>query len=230
MGVILAELEPVSFDPGQLVAREGDPPGPLYLVEEGYLRVFQQQDGRPHFLLRLGPGDFFGEMSLLKGAPRAASVEAVSPCRLLALSEETYGRLLSDVPGFKAQMEARIARYDYKRIARVPGDFADEILPAHSNAPRQVGPDHVDEDLASDAREREGRGSDGFPSSARSTRWTAEQPAWRWSAGISAARSAWRVSDSSSALASTVPACVDSATRRRKSGWPRDRSRCRHAI
>ncbi len=156
MGVILAELEPVSAVPGQLLAREGDPPGPLYLVEEGYLRVFRQDNGRPHFLLRLGPGDFFGEMSLFRGAPRAASVEAVSPCRLLALSEETYRQLLSDVPAFKAQIEERIARYDYKRVARVPTDFADEILPAESAAQDAVGLDQVDREVATDATEDDG--------------------------------------------------------------------------
>jgi HlyB family type I secretion system ABC transporter len=161
VGVILAELHPVSADPGQLVAREGDPPGPLYLVEEGYLRVFQQHNGRPRFLLRLGPGDFFGEMSLFKGVPRAANVEAVSPCRLLALSEETYRRLLSDVPGFKAQIEERIARYDYKRVAQVPADFADEILPAESTAQEAVGPCQVDQAVTADVPLRDGLFSEG---------------------------------------------------------------------
>ena len=49
--------------------RQGDPPGPLYLVEEGQLRVSRQEGGRRRYLQRLGPGDFFGEMSVFKGRP-----------------------------------------------------------------------------------------------------------------------------------------------------------------
>jgi ATP-binding cassette subfamily B protein len=145
IGIVLAQLQPVTVEPGALVVRQGDPPGPLYLVEEGQLRVSRQEGGRRRYLQRLGPGDFFGEMSVFKGRPRAASVEAVSPCRLLALSEETFRRLLSDVPGFQAQIEEQISRYDYKRIASVPADFADEILPAESAAQAKVGPGLLDE-------------------------------------------------------------------------------------
>src|SRR4029453_19203819 len=112
-----------------------DPPGPLYLVEAGRLRAFRTDEGRQRYLRGIGPGDFFGEMSMFRGRPRAASVEAVSPCRLLALAEGTYARLLTDVPGFEAQIEEQIARYDYKRIASVPLDFDEEILPAETAAP-----------------------------------------------------------------------------------------------
>ncbi|HET6899183.1 MAG TPA: peptidase domain-containing ABC transporter [Vicinamibacteria bacterium] len=132
-GIVMAQLQVVNVEPGEQVVRQGDPPGPLYLVEDGHLRVFRHEGGRRRHLQSLGPGDFFGEMSVFRNQPRAAGVEAVSPSRLLALSEPTYRQLLRDVPGFQAQMEEQIARSDYKRIAAVPADFAEEILPAESD-------------------------------------------------------------------------------------------------
>jgi HlyB family type I secretion system ABC transporter len=145
VAIVLAELESVTVEPGQTIVRQGDPPGPLYLVEEGQLRLLRQQAGRRRYLRRLGPGDFFGEMSVFRGIRREATVEALSRCRLLALSEETYRRLLSDVPGFRAQIEAHIDRYDYKRIAKVPDDFDEEILPADATAATNAGPGEADE-------------------------------------------------------------------------------------
>lgn len=145
MAIVLAELETMAAGPGQIIIRQGDPPGPLYLVEDGQLRMFRTESGRSRFLRRLSAGDFFGEMSVFKGTPREATVEALSPCRLLALSEETYQRLLSAVPAFREQLEEHLDRYDYKRLARVPVDFAEEILPADTAVSEKVGPGQVDD-------------------------------------------------------------------------------------
>src|SRR5438093_4895712 len=69
-------------------------------------------------------------MSSLKGTSRTSSVEAVSDCKLLRLTEKTYAKLLKNYPDFKAQIQDRIDQYDYKHVARVPLDFAEEILPS----------------------------------------------------------------------------------------------------
>lgn len=142
--LMLAELEPVAVAAGDLVCRQGDPPGPMYVVEEGRLRVFVEDGGERRYLAYLRRGDFFGELSLFKGAPRAASVEAVSACRLLRLREGTFGRLMEEHPEFRARIEERVAQYDYKRVARVPLDFAQDVLPADAAVEEKVGPGQVD--------------------------------------------------------------------------------------
>ena len=48
--------------------------------------------------LRLGPGDFFGEMSLLDGGPRSATVVAETPLRLLVIPRRAFWTLLTKVP------------------------------------------------------------------------------------------------------------------------------------
>jgi HlyB family type I secretion system ABC transporter len=143
---LLAELAPVSVEKGELVIRQGDPPGPMFIVEEGRLRVFIEDDGRRRYLAYLRKGEFFGEMSLFKSEPRSASVEAVSACSLLRLTPETFSRLLREYPDFRARLEERIAQYDYKRVAQVPLDFADEILPAEISVHEKVGLDQVDQE------------------------------------------------------------------------------------
>jgi len=142
--ILLSELETVRVGQGELVIRMGDPSGPMYLVEEGHLRVFTEEDGTRRYLAYLRPGDFFGEMSLFKGEARAASVEAVSPCRLLRLTAQTFARLVEVSEDFKTQLETRIAQYGYKTVARVPLDFSEEILPTAAVTHEKVGPGQVE--------------------------------------------------------------------------------------
>ncbi len=150
---LLVELKPVSFDHGARVIRQGDKPGPMYVVEEGRLRTFTEENGRRHYLAYLRKGDFFGEMSIFKAEPRSASVEAVSPCKLLELAPVTFAKLLESYPAFRAQIEERIEQYDYKNVARVPLDFAQETLPADVRVHDKVGPEQVDQAEVEDEAE-----------------------------------------------------------------------------
>ena len=143
---LLSEMQPVTAARGELVIEEGAKAGPMFIVQEGRLRVFRTDDGRRRYLAYLRRGDVFGEMSVFAGAPRSASVEAVSPCTLLALTPETFQRLLAEQPEFRARIGERIAQYDYKRIARVPLDFEEENLPASATAWPIVSDDQVDAD------------------------------------------------------------------------------------
>lgn len=140
---LVESLEPLDVPAGEMIFREGDPPGPLFIVEDGRLRVFTQGDGRRHNVGYLRKGDFFGEVSALSEAPRAESVEAVSPCRLLVLRPAAYQRLLDGQPEFRAQIEARLPTYAHRHTALFPLDFAKELLPAEVSAHEKVGLDQV---------------------------------------------------------------------------------------
>ncbi len=144
LGTMLADLESETVESGEVVIRQGDPPGPMYVVEEGRLRVFVEEDGDRRYIRYLRRGDFFGELSLFKGEPRATSVETVGRCRLLRLTEATFNSLVERYPEFRTQLEERIAQYDYRAVARVPLDFAEETLPAELRAQEKVGPRQVE--------------------------------------------------------------------------------------
>ena len=143
--IILAELETVPVKRGDIIIHQGDDPGPMYFVEEGRLRAYQQEDGERRYVAYLRKGDFFGEIALFTGSKRRSTIEAVSDSTLLRLNRETFDRLIANYPQFKAQIEERIAQYDYKRVAQVPIDFADEILPAESTVQQKVGLGQVDQ-------------------------------------------------------------------------------------
>jgi HlyB family type I secretion system ABC transporter len=144
LATMLSDLETETVEPGQVVIRKGDPPGPMYVVEDGRLRVYVEDNGQRRYLRYLRRGDFFGELSLFKGEPRTTTVESVDRCRLLRLTATTFNSLVERYPEFRTQLEERIAQYDYRAVARVPLDFAEETLPAELQARDKVGPSQVE--------------------------------------------------------------------------------------
>ncbi|MDQ3518238.1 MAG: peptidase domain-containing ABC transporter [Gemmatimonadota bacterium] len=139
---LVAALEPVNIAEGELVFRQGDEAGPMYIVEEGRLRVFTE-DSRRRNVAYLRKGDFFGEVSAFSDVPRAESVEALNPCRLLRLPPENYQDLLDEHPEFRAQIESRLPVYAQRHTALFPLDFAQEMLPAEVTVHDKIGPDQV---------------------------------------------------------------------------------------
>ena len=140
LAMMLRELRPLTINAGEVVIRQGAAAGPMYVVEEGRLRVFVADGTEQRNVAFLRKGDFFGEVSIFKSTPRTATVQAVSPCRLLVLQDRTFETLLVGHPEFRKEIEARIGQYDYKLTARVPLDFAQELLPAEVQVYDKVGP------------------------------------------------------------------------------------------
>jgi ATP-binding cassette subfamily B protein len=153
VGIVLAELEPRVCAAGEVIISEGAPPGPMYLIEEGRVRVMRHVDGVPEYLGDLDAGQYFGETAALTGAHRTATVEATMPCRLLALGPDTVGRLADKIPEFRDRLNERIAQYDYKRRAQTPEGVERELLPAGAEVQKQVDSDQVDEAVDASADE-----------------------------------------------------------------------------
>ena len=147
LGQLLDQFQTVNVKKGELVFRQGDPAGPLYAIEDGRLRVFIETGGEREYVRYLRKGDFFGEISVFRGTARTASVEAVSDCRLLALPPEAFQRAAAENDGLRADIEEHIKQYDYKKVSRVPLDFADEILPAQAKETERVGLAQVDQEI-----------------------------------------------------------------------------------
>ena len=86
-------LEPVSVPAGRAVFRQGDPADRYYVIEDGVADVV----GDGHLVTKLGPGDGFGEVALLRRVPRTATVRAATDLRLQTLTSD---RFLPVVTGF----------------------------------------------------------------------------------------------------------------------------------
>lgn len=85
---------------GQVIIRQGDKADRFYVIVEGEVDVTQSDaGGPPRVLRRLGAGKVFGEIGLLSGVPRTASVTAVTGGTLVALDKSPFLRLVGAGPG-----------------------------------------------------------------------------------------------------------------------------------
>jgi CRP/FNR family cyclic AMP-dependent transcriptional regulator len=102
---------PRSYPKGVRVFHEGDKSDACYIVRGGDLRVTREHpDGRAIALATLGPGDIFGELAMLDGEARSASVESLSDCELLALPAADMRRLLADAPETTVKLVVALTR------------------------------------------------------------------------------------------------------------------------
>ena len=85
---------PVDFPPGHVIAREGDIGTGFFVIISGMVRVVR--DGET--VARLGPGEFFGELSVLDRQPRNATVSAEVATSCLALASWDFDKVLLEQP------------------------------------------------------------------------------------------------------------------------------------
>lgn len=99
-------LNRVRVTPGQVVVRQGDPADRFFHVLDGTFEVAQTKDpgGAPRFLRTLGPDDVFGEIGLLRGVPRTATVTATGDGTLLALDGGRFLELVGAGPGLTSRL------------------------------------------------------------------------------------------------------------------------------
>jgi len=97
---------------GRVVIQEGDPGDRFYLVVRGRLVVTRTDDDGTEVQVNVHEdGDHFGEIALLRRAPRIATVRTVIPTLLLSLAQEHFLRLIERAPQVRAAMEERIDGY-----------------------------------------------------------------------------------------------------------------------
>ncbi|MGI8461836.1 MAG: Crp/Fnr family transcriptional regulator [Solirubrobacterales bacterium] len=139
---------PRAYPKGVRVFHEGDGSDACYIIRNGDLRVTREHpDGRAITLASLGPGDVFGELAMLDGEPRSASVETLSDADLLALPAADMRRMLAAVPETTVKLvvalvrrlreaNERIARQSFQTVpSRVAGVLAQLIA---EEAPLEV--------------------------------------------------------------------------------------------
>ncbi|MEO7331546.1 MAG: mechanosensitive ion channel family protein, partial [Minicystis sp.] len=98
------------YSAGERVLDEGEPGDSLYLVTAGTVQVEIGEGSAKRALATLGPGDFFGEMSLLTGEPRHASCIVASELRCLVIDRASLKPLLAAQPAMAEQISQLLAR------------------------------------------------------------------------------------------------------------------------
>ncbi len=122
---ILGLMMPVRLQGGQDVFSEGQAEPAMYVVVSGELVVSKKMpDGREKILAALGPGEFFGEMSLYDGLGHSARVTARTDAELLCLDESGFKKLEEEKP----RIANRIARKIITVISRRLRGANDQIV------------------------------------------------------------------------------------------------------
>ena len=100
MVAVIQGLKLLTFERGEAILREGQPGGSLYTLTSGRVRAFKKDpaSGKQNPLGDLKEGAFFGEMSILTGQPRVASVVALTRCELLELDRPTLDEITRTHP------------------------------------------------------------------------------------------------------------------------------------
>lgn len=145
---IIEMLQVQDVEPGTRVCREGEPGRSMYVVQTGEVVVTRQSvPGINVKMMRMGPGEFFGELTLIDPQPRATTVTVVEPSRLLMLTGRDLVTLYrEDVQGYVMVLQnlcrefsRRLRRAD-QRICEIAGadDEAAEVTQI-STRPRLRG-------------------------------------------------------------------------------------------
>jgi K+:H+ antiporter len=102
---LLLLFHPRTASPGERVIRKGDRPDAAYFITEGMVEV-----AVPGREVRLGLGDFFGEMALLSGERRVADVTAIDFCKFLTLKRRDFLSFVNRQPELRARLDEITAR------------------------------------------------------------------------------------------------------------------------
>ncbi|MGH3787969.1 MAG: Crp/Fnr family transcriptional regulator [Pseudonocardiaceae bacterium] len=88
-----------SYQKGEHIFHQGDPGEALFVLAEGRVKVvFASEEGDEMILATLQPPDIFGELALIDGGPRSASIQTLEPTTVLTLTRATLLNLLARQP------------------------------------------------------------------------------------------------------------------------------------
>jgi CRP-like cAMP-binding protein len=109
LSALARRVRTVAFGRGELIVREGEAGTDFYMLERGEVAVVIMPGGRTQELARLKAGDFFGEMSLMTGEARRASVIALGDVLAVRVDRDSFREVLSHNPRVVDQISRVLA-------------------------------------------------------------------------------------------------------------------------
>jgi CRP-like cAMP-binding protein len=118
---VLGKIEETSFDAGTRIFSQGDRGDSFYFIQSGAVQVvLESPGGRPECIGVLGSQEWFGEMALLSGEPRSATIIAIKDTTLWRLSREAWDELIEKHPTWLLQFCATLS----KRLSRIEQQYS----------------------------------------------------------------------------------------------------------
>ncbi len=103
---VIRGLRFLTFEPGDIIVGDAEPGDSLFVISSGRVKAFVKgAEGRYHEAREMREGDFFGEIALLHGKPRTATVTAAESCELLELEREMVESLAATRPHVREVLE-----------------------------------------------------------------------------------------------------------------------------
>ncbi|UJR86524.1 Hypothetical protein I5071_86190 [Sandaracinus amylolyticus] len=118
---LLASGFVMRFDDGDVILREGDPGDTMYVVMEGTVRVETRTPTGTLQLAELGRGACVGEVSVLSGGPRTATVTAITPVTAVTFARHRIERLLAEHPKVRALLATLVEARARDTIEKILG-------------------------------------------------------------------------------------------------------------
>ena len=96
---VIRGLRLLTFEPGDIILSEGEPGDTVFVLATGVVKAFvRNPEGRLRFVREMGEGSFFGEISILSGSARTATVTAATHCEVLELDHPTLDNIAETHP------------------------------------------------------------------------------------------------------------------------------------
>lgn len=144
-----------TFSSGDVLCRQGEEGQSMYFIVNGRVQISVQKHGesRPTVLNTLGPGQHFGEMSMLNRSPRTATATAIMETEVARLDHDHFHNLVSSIPGFTANLSRTLGvwlrgQLSGEKVSRAikvvgivrRGEKHAALAPALANAIRGIEP------------------------------------------------------------------------------------------
>jgi len=118
LAAVIGGLELKTFEAGDIIITEGEPGSSLFVVTSGIAKAFVRDgSGSSRFVREMEEGSFFGEISILSGKPRTATVTAKTPCELLELDRQRLDGITASQP----RVLEVLKKFYAERIENTPG-------------------------------------------------------------------------------------------------------------
>ncbi len=136
------------LEPGKTLFRRGDRTNAVFLIDRGRLEVVSSSLNGQHVVGHIGANEIAGEMALLSGEPRSATLRATEPTSGVAISKDVIDSLRRSPRLGGLEISRHLVDVACRRIRRRLAEFAEQNTPQRSAHPRTVGdeapPDGLD--------------------------------------------------------------------------------------
>lgn len=124
---LIEEAALVSIIPGSTVVKEGEPGDAMFILVHGAARVTHTLGTEALPIAIIGPGDYFGEWSVLTGAPRTATVTALSHLEAIQLERETLLHFIQHHPEVRDRID-QVAHNRHDNVLNSTDDYAQQSI------------------------------------------------------------------------------------------------------